>query len=356
MEMKQEELMSQLNQEEAEAQLLEVQKTINFYITEYPIEVLVDKMPSTLDEDDGEFVIPTYQRKFTWEQNRRCKFIESVLMGLPIPFLFGYFDPEREDRTVIVDGVQRLSTLKAFIKENLQLEGLDKLDKLEGFRFSDLSTLQQRRLNRRALRMVVLDNADPETQFELFERINTGSKAPSPAEIRRGAYIGPFRDLVIEFAEDPTFIELTPMGETKVDQREREELVARLFCYADKYLDFKHDVSRFVNEYFKNQNTAITENPTLANGIRAEFTEFCEEAKAVLPDGDFSARGKQTPRNRFEALAVGILLSIRKNGRGLPVMDWLSEDEEFREIVKSGGSNSSIKLQQRIEYVVDKLC
>lgn len=350
------EQLSLLNHEEAEAQLLAVQKTINFNLLEYPIEVLVDKMPASFEVDDGEFVIPAYQRKFTWETSRQCKFIESVLMGLPIPFLFGYFDPEYDDRTVIVDGVQRLSTLKAFIKDDLQLVGLDKLHKLEGFRFKDLSKLQQRRLNRRALRMVVLDNADPETQFELFERINTGSKAPSPAEIRRGAYIGPFRDLIIEFADYPAFIELTPMGETKVDQREREELVARLLCYADKYLEFKHDVSRFINEYVKNQNLALAENPSLIEQIKAEFKEFCHEAKTVLPDGDFAARGKQTPRNRFEALAVGILLAMRAKGRGLPSMDWLTTDNEFREIVKSGGSNSSVKLKQRIEYVVNKLC
>ena len=300
-----------LHQEEAEEQLLDVQKTINFYVTEYPIEVLVEKMPSSTSGDDGDFVIPKYQREFTWELSRQCKFIESVLMGLPIPFLFGFADAEKDDSTIIVDGVQRLSTLRAFMKDNLKLSDLDKLDRLNGYRFSNLSKLQQRRLSRRTLLMVVVDNADPETQFELFERINTGSKAPSAAEIRRGAYDGPFRDLIVELASNPQFCELTPMSETKVKQREREELVARLLCYSDMYQDFKHDVARFINNYVRSKNDELAQSPNMENKIRNEFVQFCLEASKILPSSGFSPQGSQTPRNRFEALGVGILLAIR---------------------------------------------
>lgn len=66
----------------AEDQIMEQSKRIEFYITEYSIELLVQKFTN----DD--FFIPSYQRGFTWEEDRRSRFVESVLMGLPIPFIF----------------------------------------------------------------------------------------------------------------------------------------------------------------------------------------------------------------------------------------------------------------------------
>jgi Protein of unknown function DUF262 len=68
--------------EAAEAQIVEQSKRIEFYISEYSVELLAQKMRS------GEYVIPDYQREFTWEPERKSKFIESLLMGLPIPFMF----------------------------------------------------------------------------------------------------------------------------------------------------------------------------------------------------------------------------------------------------------------------------
>ena len=144
------------NHELAEKQLLEVQRNVGFTISEYPVEVLVGKMPKTKDDKDSDFQVPEYQRNFSWETNRQRKFIESVLMGLPIPFLFGYIDPEQEDRTIIVDGVQRLNTLKEFVEGRLMLSDLTQLTALESFHFKDLSSLQQRRFLRRTLRMIIL--------------------------------------------------------------------------------------------------------------------------------------------------------------------------------------------------------
>src|ERR1700737_3559453 len=83
----------------AEAEIVEQSKRIDFYITEYSVELLASKMR------DGDFVVPGYQREFTWEPERKSRFIESVIMGLPIPFLFFW---EMEDgRLEIVDGSQR---------------------------------------------------------------------------------------------------------------------------------------------------------------------------------------------------------------------------------------------------------
>ena len=341
--------------EGAEKQLVSAQKSINFTLSELPVEVLVEKLPEDRENDNGDsdFFIPDYQRKFTWEISRQCKFIESLLMGLPIPFLFGYVDEQLEDRTVIVDGVQRLSTLKSFLDGELTLKGLTRLDKLDHFRFSDLSPLQQRRFKRRTLRMIVLDNADRRTQFELFERINTGSKRPSPAEIRRGAFPGPYQELIAELASHVDFESLTPMGEKAAKQREREELVARLFCYADRLDDFRHAVTLFVNDHFETKNLELSKTKTKIEEARIEFFSFLETAKRVLPNSTFGSGPSLTPRNRFEALAVGLLLSLRSGNQINESNNWITENSEFSTLVKSGGSNSSRKLKERVNYAKD---
>ena len=70
---------SELEIAKAEAQIIEQSKRIDFYLTEYSIELLANKMNS------GDFQVPSYQREFVWEDERKSKFIESLLMGLPIP-------------------------------------------------------------------------------------------------------------------------------------------------------------------------------------------------------------------------------------------------------------------------------
>jgi uncharacterized protein with ParB-like and HNH nuclease domain len=105
--------ISEADAQAAEDQILEQSKRIDFYITEYSVEILAQKMRSR------DFVVPGYQREFTWEPDRKSRFIESLLMGLPIPFLFFW---EMEDgRLEVVDGSQRLRTVEEFILGEFRL-------------------------------------------------------------------------------------------------------------------------------------------------------------------------------------------------------------------------------------------
>jgi hypothetical protein len=92
----------------AEEQIVEQSKRIEFYLTEYSVELLANKMR------DGDFVVPAYQRAFTWEDERKTRFIESLLMGLPIPFLF-FWESPNTGKLEVVDGSQRLRTIEQFI-------------------------------------------------------------------------------------------------------------------------------------------------------------------------------------------------------------------------------------------------
>ena len=115
----------------AEAQIVEQSKRIEFYLTEYSIELLAKKM------NDEEFEIPGYQREDTWEPERKSRFIESLLMGLPIPFLF-FWESPGTGKLEIVDGSQRLRTIQQFLGGDLVLGELDQLTSLQGLKFGDL--------------------------------------------------------------------------------------------------------------------------------------------------------------------------------------------------------------------------
>ena len=119
----------------AEAEIVEQSKRIDFYITEYSAEMLASKMR------DRDFQVPAYQREFTWDPERRSKFIESLVMGLPIPFLF--FWEMKDGRLEIVDGSQRLRTIKEFILGGLRLGELESLPASSNFRFADFPLSRQ---------------------------------------------------------------------------------------------------------------------------------------------------------------------------------------------------------------------
>ncbi len=184
------------------------------------------------------------------------------MLGLPIPYIFVADLPPKDDddsddeaRLEIVDGTQRIRTLDRFINNELRLCGLDKLKKLNDFKFKDLPLARRRRFNRATIRMIVLtDKADEEIRRDVFERINTGSVELNDMEKRRGISPGPFVNLLEELARDPKFRQLSPLSETLVNKREPEEFVLRFFAYLNNYNNFDRRVNLFLNEYLEKYN------------------------------------------------------------------------------------------------------
>jgi hypothetical protein len=337
----------------AEQQIQERSKRIEYYMTELSIELLAAKTQS------GEYVVPTYQREFTWEESRKWRFIESIVMGLPIPFIFFWEDPET-GKLEIVDGSQRLRTLAEFINDELVLQELEKLPALNNFRFSDLPESRQRKIKNRSIRGIVLsEHADAEARFDLFDRINTGSKVANKAEVRRGALQGPFMDLVIELAKDPLLIELAPVSEKQLKEREREELVTRFFAYGDGLDEYADEVSPFLFAYAQRMNKRFAEEPAIVAEYRERFHHVMGFVSKTFPYGfRRSATGTVTPRVRFEAIAIGSQLALRQKPALKPkkgsVEAWL-DSKEFAELIRSDAANVTSKLTGRLNFVRDKL-
>jgi hypothetical protein len=337
----------------AEAQIVEQSKRIEFYLTEYSVELLANKM------QNGDFEIPAYQREDTWEPQRKSRFVESLLMGLPIPFLF-FWESPATGKLEIVDGSQRLRTINQFVLGELVLGELEELTELEGLRFSDLPESRQRKIKNRSIRGIVLnEHADDEARFDLFDRINTGSKVANKAEVRRGALIGPFLDMVIDLSREPTFVALAPVSETQNKLREGEELVTRFFAYGDG-LDGYHDrVSQFLFSYARKMNESLSGHPEQVEEYRKRFMDTMTFVHRVFPLGfRRTENGKVTPRARFEAIAIGSFLAIKARpdlaGAPVDVSPWLNE-EEFRGVTGSDGANAIARLRGRINFVRDRL-
>jgi uncharacterized protein with ParB-like and HNH nuclease domain len=338
---------------DAEEQIVAQSKRIEFYLTEYTIEILALKM------SNGDFEVPNYQRAFTWEDERKSRFIESVLMGLPIPFLFFWENP-RTGKLEIVDGSQRLRTIEEFVLGNFALGDLEELSLLTGFRFKDLPESRQRKVKNRSIRGIVLsEHTDEQSRFDLFERINTGSKIANKAEVRRGALGGVFQDLVESLAQEKLFVNLAPVSKQQEKEREREELVTRFFAYGDGLSNYKDRVSAFLYDYTKKMNKYFKENPEDIEIYRQRFLETMKFVSQNFNRGFRRTKtGKITPRARFEAIAIGSYYALQQKpdlaNSSFHVDDWLISDA-FKAVTGADGANAIGRLKARINFVRDRL-
>lgn len=345
------------NTSQAEAQIEAHRKVVDYNIIEYPIEVIVKKY---LGEDGDEevkptkpeFYIPDYQREHTWDQKRKSKFIESVLIGLPIPFLFLAEIDDEEGRLEIVDGSQRIRTLTEFVTGKLVLTELEKLPILNGVTFDHLSLARQRKFNRTTIRIIALsDDADEETRRDLFERINTGSDPLKDMEQRRGIMRGPFITFLERCAEHPLLNKLAPLSQAYIKRREREEYVLRFFAYLDRYKEFDKRVKEFLDQYVNSKKDGFNEDT-----MWAEYDRMLKFVQAYFKDGFLRPNYKTAKRVRFEALAVGVALTLREDHNLVPApTDAWSDNDVFHELTTSDASNSSPRVIKRIEYVRDRL-
>lgn len=330
--------------EAAERQLKELQRQVEYDTKDYTLELLLDKF------EKGDFYIPDYQRQFVWKPNNRSLFIESVLLGLPIPFMF--FAGCDDGRLEIIDGAQRMQTLREFVKRKMKLSKLAKLTELDGFVFEDLSTATQRKFLNRTFRVVVLDEkTTTDIRQDLFNRINTSGVKASDSEVRRGSYPGKLTSYIEKCCKNELFVALCPISKSKAVRQERFELVLRFFAYLNDYKHFEHEVNPFLNDFLAKNLDSFDE--------QQYETDFIGMLNFVQKHFQFgfakSQNATTTPRVRFEAISVGVALALRAYpDLEVKNVDWLNS-EEFKVLTTSDASNNEGKLVARVEYVRDRL-
>lgn len=343
---------SKFSEEKITSILIQVKEKSTFYdyrTKDYPFEVICNKYG---DEEDlnSTLYVPDYQREFVWRPDRQSKYIESVLLGVPLtPFLVS---ADKDDRLEIIDGSQRIRTLIAFYENKLRLNKLDKLTEINTAKFKDLPHKLQNYIKNRDFRVIVVDNAEKEIRQDIFERINTTSETLTDAEIRKGSYSGKFYDLVLELKDNDNFKKICPITKSKAKRGEYEELILRFFAYIDKYLEFKHDVAVFLNDYLEEMNNSDFNKEQYV----LTFQTMVNFIKKYYPLGFRKEKSSgSTPRVRFEAISVGSSLALKvKPDLQNPNLEWL-KSEGFKKQTTSDASNNPDRLKNRVEFVRDGL-
>lgn len=337
-------------------------RDVDYSIREYPIEVLVGKYLDGAEDGRNEIFVPDYQRSFVWSPKQQSRFIESVLIGLPVPYLFvadvGAEDEELSGRLEIVDGTQRIRTLAAYLGNQLQLLDLTKLTALNGTTLDDLLPSRRRRFLRTTIRLIELtEKADEEMRRDMFDRINSGGEPLNPMEVRRGTLKGTFLKFVAELADDPRLREIAPLSASSIKRRDYDELVVRFFAYTERYDDFRRSVIGFVDDYIASKSDFDIERDGPA--MRHDWQRMLQFVEGNFQHGfRKSLTNQRVPRVRFEAISVGTALALRERPQ-LPVnpaqvAEW-AYGEEFTKLVTSDGANSRPRITARIEYVRDHL-
>ena len=232
-------------------------KTLNLYPIDYPFETLISRV-----ESKKLILDPDFQRKYKWDKDgneRASKFIESCLMRIPLPAC--YFVENNDNSQEVIDGVQRVTTIVNFYKDEFALEGLSVFKELEGKKFSEIGDLKSD-FETTTIRCIILRKDNPkEIVNEIFARLNQGAVELTPQEIRHAVYPGKFNTLLIELAENPTIknFKTTDNSVTQKDGREAEEMVLRFFALNNNLNDYNNKLSKYLDKHMETKHLSSDE-------------------------------------------------------------------------------------------------
>jgi len=190
-----------------------------------------------------------------WDEDKKCKLIESILLSIPIPAF--YFDASDEDNWLIIDGLQRLSTIREFVIDNtLILSDLDYLNKLGGKTWRELERKEQRRILEFEVVVYLVNKGTPkEVKYNIFKRINSGALTLKDQEIRHALNQGKPADTLIEFSKFREFKESIQLSDKRVERMEDRELVLRYLAFRiTNYKKYNGNIKTFLDNTMEKIN------------------------------------------------------------------------------------------------------
>ena len=347
----------------AEKSIKDANKEIQYGTREFTIEVILDKYNNGIETATNELFVPDYQRAFKWDNKILSRFIESILMDFPIPYIY-VADVESEDeeldgRIEIIDGSQRIRALAAFVSNDTCLKDLKELKDLEGFYFKDLTSGRQRRFMRESLKFIELKgNVKESHRRDLFERINSGVKPLVGAESRHGAEYASseyYKKVIEGCANNSLFAKLAPLSDKKRESGDHRELVTRFFAFYHDMDNYKGSLVDFLEEYLLKSQSKIDQN------IESDLELF--DSVMAFIDDNFeigfrrSAGSKATTRTRFDSLALGAAFALLEKPdltkSCIDVSEWAFEDE-YLIIINSDAANNKSNIEARVNYTKNK--
>lgn len=258
---------------------------------DWPVRTLMDMVV------DGDLVLdPDYQRNYRWSDDKASRFIESILLNIPVPVI--YLAEEQDSSYTIIDGQQRITSLFRYMRSSeltnifpseelteLTIQNLIVRSDLNDKKFTALENIDRSILSKRPIRcIVVLNESDATLKYEVFERLNTGSSELTHQEVRNCIYRGSFNKLLKELSKNETFVRLLNLPKADQDSMKTVELALRFFAYRD--LEESVNYSDNYNEYLNNY---MDINKEISNQreeqLRALFNQTVELIDSVLGSG-----------------------------------------------------------------------
>ncbi|OOV86832.1 hypothetical protein BTA35_0211065 [Oceanospirillum linum] len=319
------------------------EKTLNLYPIDYPFETLVSRITA---ETPKTVLNPDFQRKYKWDKDgwgRASKFIESCLMRIPLPSC--YFAEDDDRRQLVIDGVQRLTTIARFFNDEFALEGMTTFKNLEGKKFSELGDLQAE-LESTTIRCIVLRKENPKKLIrEIFARLNQGAVELSAQEIRHAIYPGALDDLLVELAEIDEIknFGIVDGGNRVRNDREPEEQVLRFFAFLEdlQLAEFNDVLSDFLDSYMEHNFEATDKE---IDQLRNQFNSALKNCKDVFGEDLFLDATRDRPKQGMIhydllMLTVGLLdpkLVLTNKEKIKSAYDQLCKSDDFRRTLSGG--------------------
>jgi len=329
-----------------------------YSITSYGADYTVDSIVQRIEKE--KIFVPPFQRKYVWTHIQASRFIESLILGLPVP---GVFLSKEADtgRLLIIDGQQRMLSIANFYKgvfgeKKFRLKGVQ--SDLEGLTYDDLKEADQNRLDDSILHATVVKQDTPTDDessiYMIFERLNTGGTPLQPQEIRACVYYGKFNELLSLLIENHNWRNI--FGKKNRRMKE-EELLLRFFSLYYNYESYKKVLKSFLNSFMaSNRNLEVYSKEVLQN----LFDNTINIIYSAIGEKAFRT-GNRLNAAIFDSIMIGIAKRLEKDSDIDTVelkekYEWLLQQDDFRSFVESStSSESSVKgrINKSIETFKD---
>lgn len=321
--------------------------SITSYGADYPVDTLVRRMRGEA------FFIPKFQRKFVWTIRHASRFIESLLMGLPVPGIFLY--KEVSGKHLVVDGQQRLRTLqyfydKTFVDHEFRLIGVS--NEWEGRSYDDLSGSDKLKLDDSIIHATIFQQDEPKSYqkslYFVFERINSGGIRLSPQEIRNCLSDNEILRKIKDINEDPNWRFV--FGERVNSRLKDEELILRAIAMMAKRENYSAPMKEFLNNF-------ASADPGISEADLNRFSEyFIKSIKLIAETLGKKAFRPQRALNAavFEAVIIGVYERMITNERidiekFVVAYDKLLAEQDFQNAVgRATAREGTVKKRQEL--------
>ncbi|PWS27108.1 hypothetical protein DHW03_13975 [Pedobacter yonginense] len=307
----------------------------------------------------------SFQRKAgLWTITKQSRLIESILVKIPLPVF--YFDGSSDDNWLVVDGLQRLTSLDNFVnKKSFALKNLEFLSQFNDKNFSQLPPHLQRRIEEFEITAYIIAPGTPKAlKFNVFKRINTGGLTLTAQEIRNALNQGAPADFVKRLADMRAFKIATNFSISEDRMMDKEFVTRFLAFYLFPLSDYKSDMDTFLNSAME-KILELSNNGDELEKIASDFVKAMDASYAIFETDAFRKRysidDTKKPINKalFEVWAVCLsklsdtqrnYLIANKNAVIKEFISSLNNDEEFNQSV-SASTNDRSRVKKRFEVI-----